>query len=123
MDRRFLALRVIATILKIMAWLALGLGILAAIGALVASFLVAGDSGVLGLGVGDPLAGVAVFVAILILAILFFLFLYASSEFIYLFLAIEENTRRTAYFFQQQYIGHQAPYTPKSADNPQDQLD
>jgi uncharacterized membrane protein YhdT len=123
MDRRFLALRVIATILKILAWLALGLGILAAIGALVASFLVAGDSGVLGLGIGDPLAGVAVFVAMLILAILFFLFLYASSEFIYLFLSIEENTRRTAYFFQQQYIGHQTPYAGGPSNSPQDSLD
>lgn len=123
MDRRFLALRVIATIVKILAWLALGLGLLLAILVLVASFLVAGDSGFLGLGFGDPLAGVAAFVAILILAVLFFLLLYASSEFIYLFLSIEENTRRTAYLFQQQYIGHQAPYTPKTANSPQDSMD
>jgi hypothetical protein len=36
--------------------------------------------------------------------------LYAIGESVYLFLSIEESTRRTAYLAQQQYTSYQAPY-------------
>lgn len=112
MERRFTALRIIGTVLKIIAWLMLILGILGAIGLLIASFALTDQLGISELNVGGPLAGIAGFVVTLVIAILQFLSLYAGGEFIYLFLAIEENTRRTAYFVQQQYTGRQPGYAP-----------
>jgi hypothetical protein len=110
MDKRFTALRVIATILKVLAWIALIFGLLAAIGSLVLGFTLNNQLGISGLDVGGPLAGIALFVAILIIAILQFLFFYAGGEFLYLFLSIEENSRRTAFFLQQQYTFQQGGY-------------
>jgi lipopolysaccharide export LptBFGC system permease protein LptF len=110
MDRRFTALRVIGTILKVLAWIALIFGLLAAIGSLVLGFTLNNQLGISGLDVGGPLAGIALFVVILVIAILQFLFLYAAGEFLYLFLSIEENSRRTAFFLQQQYTLQQGGY-------------
>jgi len=110
MDRRFMALRVVATVFKVLAWLALLVGFLGAIGALLGGFLFSNQTGIAGIDISGPLAGIAMFVVMLIIAILYFLLLYAGGEFIYLSLSIEENTRRTAYFFQQQYMSQQAPY-------------
>ncbi|MEJ2296203.1 MAG: hypothetical protein P8Y23_15745 [Candidatus Lokiarchaeota archaeon] len=45
MDRRFTALRVIGTIFKVLAWIALILGLLAAIGALVLGFVMESQLG------------------------------------------------------------------------------
>lgn len=112
MERRFTALRIIGTVLKIIAWLMLILGILAAIGSLILGFTLNDTLGISGLDVGGPLAGIALFVVVLVIAIIQFLTFYAGGEFIYLFLAIEENTRRTAYFVQQQYSGRQSGYSP-----------
>jgi hypothetical protein len=112
MDRRFMALRIIATVFKILAWLALIFGLLGAIGALLIGFTLSGQEGLLGLNLSGPLAGIAIFVVSLIVAIISFLLLYAFAEFIYLFLSIEENTRRTAYLAQQQYSAQQPVYAP-----------
>lgn len=110
MDRRFTALRVIGTIFKVLAWIALLVGLLAAIGALVLGFVMDNQLGTIGMGVGGPFAGIALFIALVILAILVFLSLYAAGEFLYLFLSIEENSRRTAFFMQQQYSFQQGGY-------------
>jgi hypothetical protein len=115
MDRRFMALRVVATIFKIFAWLFLIVSLLAAIGALVFGFLFSSQSGFPGLDVGGPLAGIAAFIVLLIVGILNFLLLYAGGEFVYLFLSVEENSRRVAYFAQQQYMSPQTPYSPPPA--------
>ena len=112
MERRFTALRIIGTVLKIIAWLMLILGILAAIGLLIFGFTLNDTLGISGLDVGGPLAGIASFVVILVVAIIQFLTFYAGGEFIYLFLSVEENTRRTAYFIQQQYTAWQSGYGP-----------
>jgi hypothetical protein len=112
MDRRFTALRVIGTILKILAWIALILGILAAIGSLLLGFTVNQQLGLTGLDVGGPLAGIALFVAVLVISIVQFLFLYAAGEFLYLRLSVEENSRRMAFFLQQQYTAQQRGYVP-----------
>jgi hypothetical protein len=112
MDRRFMALRIIATVFKILAWLALIFGVLGAIGALLLGFTLSGQEGLLGLNVAGPLTGIAMLVVSLIVAIIGFLLLYALAEFIYLFLSIEENTRRTAYLVQQQYAAQQPVYAP-----------
>jgi uncharacterized protein YacL len=112
MERRFTALRIIGTIFKILAWISLLVGVLGAILALVAGFAMGWQEGLLGLDIAGPLAAVASFIVVLILAIFYFLLLYASGEAIYMFLAIEENTRRAAYLAQQQYMTYQSGYPP-----------
>ncbi len=114
MDRRFTALRIIGTVFKILAWLVLILGILLAIASLVLGFTLDNQLAITGLDFGGPLAGIAMFVVLLVVSIIQFLLLYATGEFFYLFLAVEENTRRTAYFMQQQYTSQQAVYPPSS---------
>ena len=112
MDRRFAALRVIGTVFKILAWISLILGIIAALGTLILGFTLSGQEGPLGLELGSSLAGIAAFVVLLIIAAFGFLVLYAAGESVYVFLSIEENTRRSAYLAQQQYTSYQAPYGP-----------
>jgi hypothetical protein len=114
MSRQFTALRVVGTIFKILGWLFLIVGVLAAIGALVFGFALTDRFGIPGIDLGGPLAGIAGFVVALVVAIVYFLVLYAMGEAVYLFLCIEENTRRTAYFVQQQYAPPQPMYTPPS---------
>ena len=110
MDRRFTALRVIGTIFKVLAWILLILGLLTGIFALIAGFALAGQLGLTGLDIGGPLAGIIVFAVMLIISVFGFLLLYAIGESAYLFLSMEENTRRTAYFLQQEYTNQQSPY-------------
>jgi ABC-type long-subunit fatty acid transport system fused permease/ATPase subunit len=112
MDRRFTALRIIGTIFKILAWISLIFGLLGAIALLVLGFTLSGPQAFLGLDLGGPMAGIALFVVILVISVFSFLSLYAMGESVYLFLSIEENTRRTAYILQQQYssTSFQAPY-------------
>jgi hypothetical protein len=115
MEKKFTALRVIGTVFKVLAWISLLLGILGAVLALVAGFAMSGQDDLLGLGLGlgGPLAAIAMFITTLVVAIFYFLSLYAVGEAIYLSLAIEENTRRTAYIVQQQYM--QSGYAPPQA--------
>jgi hypothetical protein len=115
MDRRFMSLRIIGTVFKILAWLALIFGVLGAIGALLLGFTLSDQEALLGLNLTSPLAGIAMFVVSLILAIISFLLLYAFGEFIYLFLSVEENTRRAAYLVQQQVASQQSVYAPISS--------
>jgi len=117
MDRRFTALRVIGTIFKVLAWISLILGLLGAIGALVMAFTLSDPERLLGLNLGGPLAGIAVFVVALIIAVFSFLCLYAIGESVYLILSVEENTRRAVYIAQQQYTSYQAQY-PSPAPPP-----
>jgi hypothetical protein len=112
-DRRFTALRVIGTIFKILAWLSLIAGLLGAVAALWAGFTLSSQAGFMGLS--GPLTGIATFVVALIIAIINFLILYAVGEFIYLFLSIEENMRRTAFFMQQQYTSQHPAYSSPSS--------
>jgi ABC-type long-subunit fatty acid transport system fused permease/ATPase subunit len=118
MDRRFTALRIIGTVFKVLAWISLISGLLGAIGMLILGFTLTGQEGPLGLNLGGPLAGIALFAASLILAIFGFLILYAVGESVYLFLSIEESTRRTAYILQQQYTTYQGGYPPTSVSPP-----
>ncbi len=112
MERRFTALRIIGTVLKILAWIALLIGILTAVAGLVVGFGLSGQNALLGLDLAGPLGAVAMFIALLIVAIFNFLLLYAAGEAIYVFLSMEENTRRAAYILQQQYVSYQPGYPP-----------
>lgn len=114
MESRFTALRVISIVFKIIAWIALIIGLLGAVGGLFAGFTMSGQQGPLGIDLGGPMAGIALFVAALIIAIFNFMFFYAIGESIYLFLSIEENTRRSAYLLQQQYMPRQPTYPTAS---------
>jgi len=119
-DRRFTALRIIGTVFKVLAWIGLILGLLGAIGTLILGFTLSGQQGFLGLDLGSPiLASIAMFVFALIVAVINFLILYAVGESVYVFLSIEENTRRTAYILQQQYMSYQGSY-PSAAASPRD---
>jgi len=117
MDRRFTALRVIGTVFKILAWISLILGVIAAIGMLILGFTLSEQSGLLGLELGSSLAGIAMFVVLLIITVFGFLVLYAIGESVYLFLSVEESTRRTAYLAQQQYTTYQAPLPAQPPQN------
>jgi hypothetical protein len=112
MDRRFTSLRVIGTILKILGWLALILGVLGGIGALVAGFVTNAGLESLGINYGGPLAGVAAFFVAVIAAVIYFLVFYSAGEWIYLMLSVEENTRRTALLMQQQFMPQEQLYSP-----------
>lgn len=98
--QRFGILRLIGTLLKLVAWIVLAGSILLALaaglaGPIARQFL--GDAGVqvelLSLG---SAGGLIVGVFLMILGVLLFLILYAAGENIFLQLAIEENTRMTA---------------------------
>ena len=115
MEKKYRVLRIVATIFKVLAWIVLVVGLLVAIIWTVALMA----SGVSRLraqlpstlyypGLGLPLAsGLAGSLVLGLISILYFLFLYASGEFVFLLLDIEENTREAA--LEQDY------YDPESA--------
>jgi len=109
MAKRFTALRVIATILKVLGWIALLFGLLAAVLVLIAALTLNFDAA--GINFGGPVAGIVAFVVILLVAVLQFLLWYAIGESIYVFLSIEESTRRSAYFTQHMFNATQGTYT------------
>jgi hypothetical protein len=110
MERRFTALRLVGTVFKVLAWIWLIVGFLVAIGLLVLSFVLPGQDIGLGVEWGGALAGIAMFVTSIVITAVYFLVLYGIGESIYLFLAVEENTRRTAYFVQQQYTAQSSAF-------------
>jgi hypothetical protein len=118
MDKRFMALRIVGSIFKILAWITLVIGLLVAAFMLVAGFALSDRLGIVSLDVGGPLAGITAFIVALIATVVNFLILYAFGEAVYLFLSIEENTRRTAYIMQQQHVAQQTTYSPSPAQSP-----
>lgn len=114
MEKKFRVLRIIGTIWKILAWIALIIGILSAIGILLTSILGGGIMREFGRQYGDaPWAswafglagGLVAFAVSLIGTIIYFLALYAVGELVYLLLSIEENTRLAGQWIQ----AHSAP--------------
>ncbi len=100
MEKKFRALRIIGTLFKILAWITLVLGVLAALGVLISGImggaaLNPGGRYMIGGMMGGLLGGIAGGLLTLILSVIYFMALYASGEFIYLGLAVEENTRET----------------------------
>ena len=109
MEKKFRVLRIIGTIWKILAWIALVVGILSSLGILLTSIFGGGILGQFGQQYGDaPWAswvfglagGLVAFAVSLIGTIIYFLALYAVGELVYLLLAIEENTRLAAQWIQ-----------------------
>ncbi len=104
MEKRYRVLRLIAVILKVIAWIVLVLGVLGALGILIGG-IVGGGSGVLR-ELGLPAMGSTIVVAVIgfisavLFAVLYFLALYAVGEFITLVISIEENTRMAALWIE-----------------------
>ena len=108
MEKRFGALRFVATLVKILAWVVLALGGVLALLAIIVGAIqwrvgapspllasLPGANQVTGLG-----SGLAAGVALLVATVIQFLLLYATSEAIHLGLAIEQNTRETAFYLR-----------------------
>ena len=101
METKFRALRILGTLWKVFAWIALVGGILTAVLILLAGILGTGEvilrefgqDPSLMAGVAGVVSGLIGFGVALVGALIYFLGLYATGEFIFLLLAIEENTR------------------------------
>ncbi|MBX3013881.1 MAG: hypothetical protein KF832_20330 [Caldilineaceae bacterium] len=101
--KRFGVLRVMGTLLKVIAWIFLILAILTAIG--LGLTAMSGDllNSLLGntippetLAALGPAGGIVAGVGALLFGLFYFLLLYATGESLHLQLALEENTRLTA---------------------------
>ena len=106
MEKSFWALRVLATLQKILAWIILIGGILLAV-LLIAIGAIQTRAGTPSPSLsGVPLMNqatgllpaIALAVGMLLSSVVFFVFLYAAAEFVHLGLSIEHNTRETAHY-------------------------
>lgn len=124
--KKYRALRAIAFILQVLAWVVLVLTLLGAIGA-----VGAGVTGLVTIPALDTfpqldaaaglVAGIASGLSILIVGILNFIVLLAASDFLYLQIDVEQNTRHTAEYMRQllatqQPVSVEAPTTPVLAE-------
>ncbi|MEA3346043.1 MAG: hypothetical protein U9Q78_07375 [Chloroflexota bacterium] len=103
MEKRFKILRFVATLYKIFAWIALAVGIAGMLGTIIVGII--GGSIVRQMthgNIGGAIGGIVGGVSILVVAVLYFLLLYAIGEGVSLLLNIEENTRRTAHLLSQE---------------------
>lgn len=129
MEKRYKVLRFVATLWKILAWVALVLGVLSAFGVLLGGVL--GGMGPqfwreLGLnpmvfGGGGVLVGIIGFLVGLIITAFQFLVLYATGEIFSVLIAIEENTRATRLHLQglgQRRAPQPPAYTPPAPPEP-----
>jgi hypothetical protein len=93
-EKKYKALRVIATLSKVLAFIVGGLAIIGSV--IVLAVGVGSSSSSYGnTAVAQLFSGVLGAVALLIYGILIMIYLYGVGEFIYVFLDIEENTRIT----------------------------
>lgn len=101
MEKRFRALHIVAGIFKIIAWITLVIGGLGgcltiAVGGLLFVGGASARDASTALGITSGIGGVATGIGIIIAVAIYFLFIYAFGELIYLLIALEENTRATA---------------------------
>lgn len=114
MQRKFSVLRVVGTIFKVLGWIVLVMGLLSACLLIAVSAMGAGGAAgrdALGLGVGGVLGGVIGGLVVIFATLLYFLFLYAFGDLIFLLISLEENTRITAERLAQ-------PIPPMAAEPP-----
>jgi hypothetical protein len=121
MEKKFRILRIIGTMWKVLAWVALISGVLASLGLLLVGVLGSGgfmlrlfgqEPGMMP-GAEGVVSSVLGFIVGLIGTIIYFLILYAVGELIYLLLAIEENTRQTLHVMQRSVrTGTEPPASP-----------
>lgn len=118
MNRRFTALRVIGTFMKVLAWIALILGFLSSVLLLILGLTLQEPLGIIDLELGGALAGVVGFVLVLVSSVTAFLFLYAGGDFVYVLLSLEDSARRMAYFSQETFRFEQRAYAANASDAP-----
>ena len=102
-EKRFHILRIVATISKVLGWIILVVGTLASLGIFItglvggvgASQFMGRNSQLTGL-LSGALGGLIVAVVSFLLTLVYFVLTYGMGEVIYLFIAMEENTRSTA---------------------------
>lgn len=97
--KRFGVLRLVGTLLKVIAWIVLIFSILGAIGLVLvgnSGFVLPVDQLPIDPTIAGNVQGIIVGIALLIFGLIYFLILYASGESLHLQLAVEENTRLTA---------------------------
>lgn len=125
-EKRFGILRVIGSVWKVLAWVVLAAFLLSGIGVLLASIF---GGGMLGQAFGQyvpqgaswaswafgAVGGIIALFVFLLLGILYFMMCYAVGDFIYLGLAVEENTRLTAQWMQAQARPAPVAYPPAPA--------
>ena len=92
MRKKYFALRLIASVLKVFAWLTLILGLVSFVVTMLLGGMFYRAGALYGLLMGHiPMASLGLFGALLL-----FVLLYAAAEVLYVSLDIEENTRRCA---------------------------
>jgi len=125
--KKFKALRFIGTVWKVLAWITLIIGVLSSVGMLLASIFGGGVLSQFGQQYGEMpwvswvfglAGGIVAFGVSLIFTIIYFLLLYAVGEFIYLLLAIEENTRLAAQWIQARSAPVAYPAVPPAYSPP-----
>ena len=129
MENRYKVLRFVATLWKILAWIALVLGVLTSFGALLGGILGAmGPQFWRNLGLNPALfggGGVVVGIIGFLMGVIFtafqFLVFYATGEIFSVLIAIEENTRATNMTLQRLSRGsasESSAYTPPEPPEP-----
>ncbi|MBN1399767.1 MAG: hypothetical protein JXA74_02955 [Anaerolineae bacterium] len=130
MEKRFRALRIVAAVWKILAWIVLVLGGLLALGVVIIGAIqgrvgypsdVLAPVPVLG-AVTGPIMGIVMGVGLLLAALVQFVLTYAVGEVIELGLSIEQNTRETAYYLKGENT-IPAPPLPVSWETPVESLE
>jgi len=102
MKRKYGALRTVAVIITIIAWIILIIGVLGSIatGALIIAGTTYADGWAGDLLTGGVVAAVITFIVGIIVSVIYFVFLLAFAQLIYLLIDVERNTRETAYHFR-----------------------
>ena len=124
--KKYRALRALAFVLQVLAWVSLVLTIFAAVAAVGAGVLNivtipaldAFRGGANTLAFAGILAGIVSAVVIIIVGVLDFIVLLAASEFIYVQIDIEQNTRQTAEYLRQVVQTPQMTTTTPTAQLP-----
>ncbi len=122
--KKYRALRAIAFVLQVLAWVILVLAILGAIGSVAAGLLNVVSIPALdnlnggSFAVGGAVAGIATAVGVLVIGIIQFILLLAASEYVYVQLDIEQNTRQGNEYLRQLVLSQQQPAAPMAAYTP-----
>ena len=122
MEKRYRALRLVALVYRIVAWIALVGGILVALVIMIIGTL-AGRAGTASPLLADVpvlnqvsglISGIIVGIGVIVVALVKFVLLHAASEVIDLGLSIEENTRETARYLRGESLLPPPPVAPSA---------
>lgn len=115
-EKKFGALRFVSGLFKVLAWIGLIGWILGGIGIFIAAVIAAGagaDASTTGIGAilaGGILGGLGLMIGMIIVGLIQFVVLKATSEIFIILVAIEYSTRETAYLMRgEQQPGVMAP--------------